>query len=91
MDDDVRQRIINSLFSRRGPSGVVEEQYISHCKIYEDAGPNQATGVDEAGRKARYILLSRVSRSLLIRLHPLTTYNSPPRCPSEDPQVKGES
>ena len=68
MDDDVRQRIINSLFSRRGHSGVVEEQYISHCKIYEDAGPNQTAGVDEAGRKARYILLSRAFRSLLIRL-----------------------
>ena len=63
MDDDIRQRIINSLFSRRGPSGVVEEQYISHCKIYEDAGPNQTAGVDEAGRKARYILLSRTFRS----------------------------
>ena len=63
MDDDIRQRIINSLFSRRGPSGAVEEQYISHCKIYEDAGPNQTAGVDEAGRKARYILLSRMFRS----------------------------
>lgn len=68
MDDDVRKRIINSLFSKRGPSGVVEEQYISHCKIYEDAGPNQTAGVDEAGRKARYILLSRTFRSPLSRL-----------------------
>jgi len=68
MDDDVRQRIINSLFSRRGPSGVVEEQYSAHCKIYEDASPNQTAGVDEAGRKARYIILSRIFRSLLIRL-----------------------
>jgi hypothetical protein len=68
MDDDIRQRIINSLFSKRGPSGVVEEQYISHCKIFEDAGLNQTTGLDEAGRKARYILLSRMSCSLLIRL-----------------------
>jgi hypothetical protein len=68
MDDDVRQRIINSLFSRRGPSGVVEEQYISHCKIYEDASPNQTAGLDVAGRKARYILLSRMFRSLLTLL-----------------------
>lgn len=68
MDDDIRQRIINSLFSRRGPSGVVEEQYISHCKIYEDAGPNQTSGLDEAGRKARYILLSRIFCSLLTLL-----------------------
>lgn len=65
MEDDVRQRIINSLFSKRGPSGVVEEQYISHCKIYEDASPNQTTGIDVAGRKARYILLSRMFRPLL--------------------------
>ena len=68
MDEDVRKRIINSLFSKRGPSGVVEEQYISHCKIYEDAGPNQASGLEDDGRKARYILLSRMFRSLLTRL-----------------------
>lgn len=55
MADDIRQRIITSLFSRRSDSGALEEQYISHVKIFEDAAP----GNDNSGLKARYILLSR--------------------------------
>jgi len=55
MADDIRQRIIASVFFKRSPSGALEEQYIAHIKIYEDATP----GNDEGGRKARYILLSR--------------------------------
>ncbi|CCA67704.1 related to Exocyst complex component Sec3 [Serendipita indica DSM 11827] len=54
MADDVRQRIVTSLFSKRGTSGALEEQYISHVKILEDAIP----GNDDGGKKARYILLS---------------------------------
>ena len=45
-----RQKIIASLFSRRNASGNLEETYVSHVKIWEDA---------EGGRKPRYILLSR--------------------------------
>lgn len=55
MADDIRQRIIASAFAKRSPSGALEEQYIAHIKIYEDATPGQ----DDAGKKARYILLSR--------------------------------
>jgi hypothetical protein len=55
MADDIRQRIIASVFSKRSPSGALEEQYIAHLKIYEDVTP----GSDDSSRKARYILLSR--------------------------------
>ena len=47
---DQRQKIIASVFSRRNASGNLEETYVSHVKIWEDA---------EGGRKPRYILLSR--------------------------------
>ncbi|KAF8640686.1 hypothetical protein AX17_000342 [Amanita inopinata Kibby_2008] len=47
---DQRQRIIASVFSRRNAQGSLEETYVSHVKIWEDAeGP---------GKKPRYILLS---------------------------------
>jgi hypothetical protein len=49
---DIKQSIVASVFSRRNASGNAEESYVSHIKIWEDAGPE--------GRKARYILLSRM-------------------------------
>ncbi|KAJ6627091.1 exocyst complex component sec3 subunit [Mycena sp. CBHHK59/15] len=52
---DQRQTIIASVFSRRNAAGVLEETYISHVKIWEDAGP------EGGGRKPRYILLSQAS------------------------------
>ncbi|KAG5718258.1 Exocyst complex component 1 [Termitomyces sp. T112] len=52
---DQRQRIIASVFSRRNASGNLEETYVSHVKIWEDAGP------EGGGRKPRYILLSQAS------------------------------
>lgn len=56
MAADLRQSIIASVFSRRNATGNLEEAYVSHIKIWEDAGPE--------GKKARYILLSRMSCSL---------------------------
>ncbi|KAI9436774.1 exocyst complex component sec3 subunit [Lactarius psammicola] len=50
--DSVRQRIISSVFNRRNAAGGSEETYISHVKIWEDAGP-------EADLKPRYIILAR--------------------------------
>lgn len=52
---DQRQNIINSVFSRRNAAGNLEESYVSHVKIWEDAG------TEAGGRKPRYILLSRMS------------------------------
>ncbi|KAH8991916.1 exocyst complex component sec3 subunit [Lactarius akahatsu] len=52
--DSERQRIISSVFNRRNATGGSEETYISHVKIWEDAGP-------EADLKPRYILLARNS------------------------------
>ncbi|KAF8898913.1 exocyst complex component Sec3-domain-containing protein [Infundibulicybe gibba] len=52
---DQRQNIINSVFSRRNAAGNLEETYIAHVKIWEDAGP------EGGGRKPRYILLSQAS------------------------------
>jgi exocyst complex component 1 len=52
---DQRQRIIASVFSRRNALGDLEETYVSHVKIWEDA---------EGGRKPRYILLSRMCSQL---------------------------
>ncbi|KAF8973564.1 exocyst complex component Sec3-domain-containing protein [Flammula alnicola] len=49
---DQRQRIISSVFSRRNAEGNLEETYVSHVKIWEDAG------TEGGGRKPRYILLS---------------------------------
>lgn len=51
--DSDRQRIISSVFNRRNAAGS-EETYVSHVKIWEDAGP-------EADLKPRYILLARNS------------------------------
>lgn len=51
---DQRQRIIASVFSRRNAEGNLEEAYVSHIKIWEDAG------AEGGGRKPRYILLSRM-------------------------------
>ncbi|KAI0271421.1 exocyst complex component Sec3-domain-containing protein [Gloeopeniophorella convolvens] len=50
--DSIRHRIIASVFSKRNASGRPEEHYVSHIKIWEDAGP-------EADLKPRYILLAR--------------------------------
>jgi len=52
---DQRQRIIESVFSRRNAAGKLEETYVSHVKIWEDAG------AEGAGRKPRYILLSQAN------------------------------
>lgn len=52
--NSVRQRIIASVFSRRNAAGTLEETYVSHVKIWEDAGP------EGGARKPRYILLSRM-------------------------------
>lgn len=61
---DIKQAIIDSVFSRRNASGGPEESYISHVKVWEDAGP-------EAGElKHRYILLARMSIATL-RLYAL--------------------
>ncbi|KAI3622586.1 exocyst protein [Moniliophthora roreri] len=50
---DQRQRIIDSVFSRRNAAGNLEEIYMAHIKIWEDA--------ENGGRKPRYILLSQAS------------------------------
>ncbi|EEB97934.1 hypothetical protein MPER_02649 [Moniliophthora perniciosa FA553] len=50
---DQRQRIIDSVFSRRNAAGNLEETYMGHVKIWEDA--------ENGGRKPRYILLSQAS------------------------------
>lgn len=55
---DQRQRIIASVFSRRNAEGNLEETYVSHIKIWEDAG------AEGGGGKPRYILLSRMFRIL---------------------------
>lgn len=51
-DNSVRKRIISSVFNRRNASGISQETYVSHVKIWEDAGP-------EADLKPRFILLAR--------------------------------
>ncbi|KAL1748585.1 exocyst complex component Sec3-domain-containing protein [Schizophyllum fasciatum] len=50
---DVRSVIIHSVFNRRNAAGNLEETYIAHVKVWEDAGP------EGGGRKPRYILLSQ--------------------------------
>ncbi|KAH9982337.1 exocyst complex component Sec3-domain-containing protein [Lactifluus volemus] len=50
--DSIRKRIISSVFNRRNASGDSNETYVSHVKIWEDAG-------SEADLKPRYILLAR--------------------------------
>ncbi|KAF9029225.1 hypothetical protein BDZ89DRAFT_1133128 [Hymenopellis radicata] len=48
---DHRPKIIESVFSRRNAAGELEETYVSHVKIWEEAENNT--------RKPRYILLSQ--------------------------------
>ncbi|KAJ7630772.1 exocyst complex component sec3 subunit [Roridomyces roridus] len=55
MSSGTKERIIESVFSRRNANGVLEESYVSHVKIWEDAG------AEGGGRKPRYILLSQAS------------------------------
>ena len=52
---EIRRAIIDSVFSRRNASGGPEESYVSHVKVWEDAG------TDAGEMKHRYILLSRMS------------------------------
>ena len=47
--DSIRQRIVSSVFTTK----LVDETYVAHIKIWEEAAP------EEGGRKPRYILLSR--------------------------------
>jgi hypothetical protein len=56
-EDMVKQRIIASVFSKPGPSGVPEENYKGHVKIWEDAGASTQF-VGDRGRKPRFIILS---------------------------------
>ena len=49
--DSVRQRIIESVFSKLNTSGH-QETYVSHVKIWEEVAP------EEGGRKPRYIILA---------------------------------
>jgi len=86
MADDIRQRIIASIFSKRSASGALEEQYISHIKIYEDVAPGQ----DDGGRKARYILLSREYSSNKCASRLVDGSTSLPQGASLDPQVTRE-
>ena len=54
-----RERIIASVFSRRNASGRLEESYVSHVKVWEEA---------EGGRKPRYILLARRLQYILYNI-----------------------
>lgn len=51
--DDVRQHIIDSLFSRKDPAGTPEETLISFVKVYEDEGGGGADAI-----KTRYLMLA---------------------------------
>ncbi|KAK8845463.1 hypothetical protein IAR55_006176 [Kwoniella newhampshirensis] len=48
-NDDVRNHIISSLFSKRAEDGTAEETLISFLKVYEDDGD---------GQKTRYLMLA---------------------------------
>ena len=50
MADDVRQRIVSSIFSKLNAQGQ-QETYVAHVKVWEDAP-------DEGGQKPRYIIIS---------------------------------
>ena len=50
-NDEVRQHIVSSLFSRRAEDGTPEETLISYLKVYEDEGGG-------GGAKTRYLMLS---------------------------------
>ena len=86
MADDIKQRIIASAFSKRSPSGALEEQYIAHVKIYEDAAP----GNDDGGKKARYILLSRQYIFVCSRETIVNSSTSLTQGAGSDPQVERE-
>jgi hypothetical protein len=49
--DPTRQRIIASVFDKRNAGAPIQETYVGHIKIWEEAG-------EDSGRKPRYILLS---------------------------------
>ncbi|KAL4069753.1 exocyst complex component Sec3-domain-containing protein [Scleroderma yunnanense] len=53
-NDHTRQRIISSVFDKRNAGSAIQESYVAHVKIWEDAGEGQ-------GKKPRYILLSRAT------------------------------
>lgn len=52
--DHTKQRIIASVFDKRNAGADIQETYVGHIKIWEDAG-------EESGKKPRYILLSQGS------------------------------
>jgi hypothetical protein len=51
--DHTKQRIIASVFDKRNSGAAIQETYVGHIKIWEDAG-------EDSGKKPRYILLSRM-------------------------------
>ena len=53
VNDDVRDRIVSSVFSK------IDESYVSHLKVWEDSG------ADSEGLKPRYIILSRMCLMLV--------------------------
>ncbi|KAG1875576.1 exocyst complex component Sec3-domain-containing protein [Suillus subalutaceus] len=52
--DHTKQRIIASVFDKRNSGAAIQETYVGHIKIWEDAG-------EDSGKKPRYILLSQGS------------------------------
>lgn len=65
-NDHTRQRIISSVFDKRNAGSTVQESYVAHIKIWEDADDGQ-------GKKPRYILLSSASTAtspvLILLMH----------------------
>jgi hypothetical protein len=54
---DTTAQIKQSLFSRRGEDGHLDENYIAHLKIWEEV--SEAPGQpDDGNRKARYLMLA---------------------------------
>lgn len=49
--EDVRKRIVSSVFSKRNATGGSSESYVAHLKIWEIEGGND---------KPRYIILAGV-------------------------------
>ena len=69
----VREAITRSLFSKFDESGVREDTYVGHVKIWEDV-PDEADEYNEAtGMKPRYLMVSsasvRCNNLLPIELH----------------------
>ncbi|KAG2045028.1 exocyst complex component Sec3-domain-containing protein [Suillus americanus] len=52
--DHIKQRIIASVFDKRNSGAAIQETYVGHIKIWEDAG-------EDSSKKPRYILLSQCS------------------------------